>query len=131
MVYAFLHLALALYRDYTTHKIYEGKKSKHVIILLMEKMRERERERERNRQTGYLAVRCLFLSQRCGGGTVAAVSVWRPMPLGWQSRSQTACLKVQKAWLLLHTCFTELQQAWLLLHTCFTELQQAWLLLHT
>ena len=25
MVYAFLHLALALYRDYTTHKIYEGK----------------------------------------------------------------------------------------------------------
>ena len=37
MVYAFLHLALALYRDYTTHKIYEGRKSKHVIILLMEK----------------------------------------------------------------------------------------------
>ena len=37
MVYAFLHLALALYRDYTTHKIYEGRKSKHVIILLMKK----------------------------------------------------------------------------------------------
>ena len=57
MVYAFLHLALALYRDYTTHKIYEGKKSKHVIILLMEKMittlkkkKERKRVRRRDRQ---------------------------------------------------------------------------------
>ena len=40
MVYAFLHLALALYRDYTTHKIYEGSKSKHVIILLMEKKKD-------------------------------------------------------------------------------------------
>ena len=40
MVYAFLHLALALYRDYTTHKIYEGRKSKHVIILLMKKKKK-------------------------------------------------------------------------------------------
>ena len=55
----FLHLALALYRDYTTHKIYEGRKSKHVIILLMEKMittlkkkkkRKRVRRRDRQRQ---------------------------------------------------------------------------------
>ena len=60
MVYAFLHLALTLYRDYTTHKIYEGRKSKHVIILLMEKMittlkkkkkkRKRVRRRDRQRQ---------------------------------------------------------------------------------
>ena len=40
MVYAFLHLALALYRDYTTHKIYEGRKSKHVIILLSNKKKK-------------------------------------------------------------------------------------------
>ena len=51
MVYAFLHLALALYRDYTTHKIYEGRKSKHVIILLMKEkkiqhLRRRRKERE-------------------------------------------------------------------------------------
>ena len=61
MVYAFLHLALALYRDYTTHKIYEGRKSKHVIILLMKekkmittlkkkKKRERVGRRDRQRQ---------------------------------------------------------------------------------
>ena len=59
MVYAFLHLALALYRDYTTHKVYEGRKSKHVIILLMEKKmittlkkkKKRKRVRRRDRQT--------------------------------------------------------------------------------
>ena len=57
MVYAFLHLALALYRDYTTHKIYEGRKSKHVIILLMEKNdynteeEEERKESEEERQT--------------------------------------------------------------------------------
>ena len=61
MVYAFLHLALALYRDYTTHKIYEGRKSKHVIILLMKekkmvttlkkkKKRKRVGRRDRQRQ---------------------------------------------------------------------------------
>ena len=55
MVYAFLHLALALYTDYTTHKIYEGRKSKHVIILRMEKIdynteEEEKRERWRDRQ---------------------------------------------------------------------------------
>ena len=60
MVYAFFHLALALYRDYTTHKIYEGRKSKHVIILRMEKKmitalkkkkkRKRVRRRDRQRQ---------------------------------------------------------------------------------
>ena len=32
MAYAFLHLALALYRDYTTHKIYEERKLKYVIL---------------------------------------------------------------------------------------------------
>ena len=56
MVYAFLHLALALYRDYTTHKIYERRKSKHVIILLMEKNdykteEEEKKESEEERQT--------------------------------------------------------------------------------
>ena len=57
MVYAFLHLALALYRDYTTHKIYEGRKSKHVIILRMEKNdynteeEEEKKESEEERQT--------------------------------------------------------------------------------
>ena len=57
MVYAFLHLALALYRDYTTHKIYEGRKSKHVVILLMEKNdcnteeEEERKESEEERQT--------------------------------------------------------------------------------
>ena len=55
MVYAFLHLALALYRDYTTHKIYEGRKSKHVIILRMEKndynTEEEKKESEEERQT--------------------------------------------------------------------------------
>ena len=50
MVYAFLHLALALYRDYTTHKIYEGRKSKHVIILRMEKNDYKaEEEEEKNK----------------------------------------------------------------------------------
>ena len=55
----FLHLALALYRDYTTHKIYEGRKSKHVIILLMGKKKndynteeeEEKKESEEERQT--------------------------------------------------------------------------------
>ena len=57
MVYAFLHLALALYRDYTTHKIYEGRKSKHVIILRMDKNdykteeEEEKKESEEERQT--------------------------------------------------------------------------------
>ena len=57
MVYAFFHLALALYRDYTTHKIYEGRKSKHVIILRMEKNdykteeEEEKKESEEKRQT--------------------------------------------------------------------------------
>ena len=60
MVYSFLHLALVLYRDYTTHKIYKGRKSKHVIILRMEKKmittlekkkkRKRVRRRDRQRQ---------------------------------------------------------------------------------
>ena len=62
MVYAFLRLALALYRDYTTHKIYEGRKSKHVIILLMEKNdynteeeeEKKESEEERQTETGNL-----------------------------------------------------------------------------
>ena len=44
MVYAFLHLALALYRDYTTHKIYEGRKSKHVIILLIKKKKKKKKD---------------------------------------------------------------------------------------
>ena len=61
MVYAFLHLALALYRDYTTHKIYEGRKSKHIIILRMEKKNDynteeeeekKESEEERQTETG-------------------------------------------------------------------------------
>ena len=56
MVYAFLHLALALYRDYTTHKIYEGRKSKHVIILLMkEKKRKKDyntEEEEEKKESG-------------------------------------------------------------------------------
>ena len=57
MVYAFLHLALALHRDYTTHKIYEGRKSKHVIILRKEKNEynteeeEEKKESEEERQT--------------------------------------------------------------------------------
>ena len=60
MVYAFLHLALALYRDYTTHKIYEGRKSKHVIVLRMakndynteEEEEKKESEEERQTETG-------------------------------------------------------------------------------
>ena len=57
MVYAFLHLALALCRDYTTHKIYEGRKSKHVIILRMEKKmittlkKKKKRKSEEERET--------------------------------------------------------------------------------
>ena len=59
MVYALLHLALALYRDYTTHKIYEGRKSKHVIMLQMDKndykteeeQEEEKKESEEERQT--------------------------------------------------------------------------------
>ena len=57
MVYAFFHLALALYRDYTAHKMYEGRKSKHVIILGMEKNdykteeEEEKKESEEERQT--------------------------------------------------------------------------------
>ena len=50
MVYAFLHLALALYRDYTTHKIYEGRKSKHVIILLMKKKNDYNTEEEEEKK---------------------------------------------------------------------------------
>ena len=53
MVYAFLHLALALYRDYTTHKIYEGRKSKHVIILLMkEKKKKNDYNTEEKKESG-------------------------------------------------------------------------------
>ena len=55
MVYAFLHLALALYRDYTTHKIYEGRKSKHVIILLMKKKKKKDyntEEEEEKKESG-------------------------------------------------------------------------------
>ena len=55
MVYAFLHLALALYRDYTTHKIYEGRKSKHVIILLMKEKKNdynTEEEEEEKKESG-------------------------------------------------------------------------------
>ena len=55
MVYAFLHLALALYRDYTTHKVYEGRKSKHAIILLMKKNdynTEEEEEEEKKESEG-------------------------------------------------------------------------------
>ena len=52
MVYAFLHLALALYRDYTTHKIYEGRKSKHVIILLMKKKSDYNTEEEEKKESG-------------------------------------------------------------------------------
>ena len=53
MVYAFLHLALALYRDYTTHKIYEGRKSKHVIILLMKKKNDyNTKEEEEKKESG-------------------------------------------------------------------------------
>ena len=57
MVYAFLHLALAFYSDYTTHKIYEGRKSKHVISLRMDKNdnkteeEEEKKESEEERQT--------------------------------------------------------------------------------
>ena len=50
MVYAFLHLALALYRDYTTHKIYEGRKSKHVNILLMKKKNYYNTEEEEEKK---------------------------------------------------------------------------------
>ena len=46
----FLHLALALYRDYTTHKIYEGRKSKHVIILLMKEKKKRLQHLRRRRK---------------------------------------------------------------------------------
>ena len=56
MVYAFLHLALALYRDYTTHKIYEGRKSKHVIILLMKEKKKKNdyntEEEEEKKESG-------------------------------------------------------------------------------
>ena len=60
MVYAFLHLVLALFRDYTTHKIYEGRKSKHVIILRMnkndykteEEEEKKESKEERQKETG-------------------------------------------------------------------------------
>ena len=54
MVYAFLHLALALYRDYTTHQIYEGRKPIHVIIFRKEKKmnttlkKKKKRKRVRN-----------------------------------------------------------------------------------
>ena len=62
----FLHLALALYRDYTTQKIYEGRKSKHVIILRKKKKRKknttlkkkkkrkrvRKRDRDRKHRNG-------------------------------------------------------------------------------
>ena len=59
MAYAFLHLALALYRDYTTHEIYEGRKSKHVIIYerkkvnttLNKKKKKRKKENDKERQT--------------------------------------------------------------------------------
>ena len=50
MVYGFLHLTLALYRDYTTHKIYEGRKSKHVIILLMGKMITTLKKKKKRRE---------------------------------------------------------------------------------
>ena len=56
MVYAFLHLALGLYRDYTTHKIYEERKSKHVILRMekmittLKKKKKRKRVKRRDRQ---------------------------------------------------------------------------------
>ena len=69
MVYAFLHLALTLYRDYTTHKIYEERKSKHVIILRMEKNdynteeeeeEKKESEEERQTETGNIETEQAF-----------------------------------------------------------------------
>ena len=50
MVYAFLHLALALYRDFTTHKIYEGRKPIHVIIFRKEKKNEYNTEEEEEKK---------------------------------------------------------------------------------
>ena len=61
MVYAFLHLALALYRD--THKIYEGRKSKHVILRMErndynteEEEEKKESEEERQTETGNMGM---------------------------------------------------------------------------
>ena len=60
MVFAFLHLALALYTDYTTHKIYEGKKIKTCYRFTNgkndcnteEKEEKKESEEERQTETG-------------------------------------------------------------------------------
>ena len=59
MVYAFLHLALALYRDYTTHKIYEGKNQTCYHFTngkndynTEEEEEKKESEEERQTETG-------------------------------------------------------------------------------
>ena len=58
----FLHLALALYRDYTTHKIYDGRKSKHVITngkkndYNTEEEEKKESGEERQTETGNIVM---------------------------------------------------------------------------
>ena len=96
MVYAFLHLALALYRDYTTHKIYEGRKSKHVIILLMKKKmittlkkkKKRKRVGRRDRQRQETQKR--NKSRANNQGTIHRKSKWiiRMSKLHWPNQGK-------------------------------------------